>query len=689
MSAERAGVRAAPLVDRAREATSRRAWAEAYDLLVEGDRAGVLSCDDRAMLAEVAYAAGRLDVTIESWERVHGERLANGDALGAAGAAVKVAMHLLIDTAMMAPVRGWLARADRLLANTDPSAPGVNAVHAWVAVARNYERMFSGDAEGARMSARRAIELGGAHEPTAAAIGRIAEARCLILLGDVEKGLVLLDETGVVATSGELDPLSTGIVYCELVCALQGLGQIDLAEEWTHAMERWSAAKAIGSIHGRCRVHRAEIFRFRGSLDRAEDELSIACDELRPYVRRELGWPLTELGRVRLRKRDLDGAEQALLAAHDAGWDAQPGLALVQLARGDHAGAAYAIRDALARPGFAPSKELPPDNDLWRFPLLEAQVEIGVAAGGDDLARARAACDELARIASRFASKPFDASAALARGRLLLADGEAYEAERHLEAAARTWHDAGAPYEAAHARMALARALRASGRAAAADLELRAAHAILERLGIAPERAPEVPATQLSERPGTPCNAWHREGDTWSITFEGTTIRIGSRRGFRYIARLLAEPRRQHHVLDLVADFRTGSAIDVGDAGPHLDESARRAYQRRLADIDDDLAEAERHADAGRIERAQHERELLVRELARAFGTGGQHRPGAGSAVERARVSATRAIRQAIALITERHRALGEHLTSTIKTGTFCSYALDPGSAIVWTVSDE
>ncbi len=689
MSGVRSRVRAASLLDRAREAASRRAWTEAYELLAEADRAGVLSAGDRAMLAEVAYAAGRLDVTIESWERVHGESLASGDALGAAGAAVKVAMHLLIDTAMMAPVRGWLARADRLLATTDASAPAASAVHAWLAVARNYERMFSGDAEGARLSARRAIELGGMHEPTAAAIGRIAEARCLILLGDVENGLVLLDETGVAATSGELDPLSTGIVYCELVCALQGLAQIDLAEEWTHAMERWCAANAIGSIHGRCRVHRAEIFRFRGSLDRAEEELSIACDELRPYVRRELGWPLTELGRVRLRKRDLDGAEEALLAAHDVGWDAQPGLALVQLARGDHAGAACAIRDALARPGFTPSKELPPDNDLWRFPLLEAQVEIGVAAGGDDLARARTACEELARIASRFASKPFEASASLSRGRLLLADGEAYEAERYLEAAARTWHDAGAPYEAAHARMELSRALRASGRAAAADLELRAAHGILERLGIAPARTSDAPAIQLSEQASTPCNSLHREGDTWSITFDAKTIRIGNRRGIEYIARLLAEPRRQHHVLDLVADFRTGSTIDVGDAGPHLDESARRAYRRRLADIDEDIAEAERNADTGRVERARHERDILVRELARAFGAGGQNRPGTGSAVERARVSATRAIRQAIAVIAERHPAAGEHLTSTIKTGTFCSYALDAASGIVWTISDE
>ena len=35
-----------------------------------------------------------------------------GDRAGAAEAAVRVAMHLLLDTALMAPVRGWLGRAD-------------------------------------------------------------------------------------------------------------------------------------------------------------------------------------------------------------------------------------------------------------------------------------------------------------------------------------------------------------------------------------------------------------------------------------------------------------------------------------------------------------------------------------------------------------------------------------------------
>ena len=149
----------------------------------------------------------------------------------------------------------------------------------------------------------------------------MAEARLLILDGDVRHGLALLDQAGVATIAGDLDPLSTGVVYCELVCALQGLAQYDMAEEWTEAMERWCDTNAVGSLHGRCRIHRAEILRLRGSLSEAEGQALKACEELRPYLRRELGWPLTELGRIRLHRGDVAGAEAALLAAHRAGWD--------------------------------------------------------------------------------------------------------------------------------------------------------------------------------------------------------------------------------------------------------------------------------------------------------------------------------------------------------------------------------
>ena len=87
------------LVERGHAAAARGDWQHAFDLFTEADAAGVLSAADLPVLGEVAYAAGHLDVSIETWERAHAAYLRAGDKVAAAGAAVRVAMHLLFDTA--------------------------------------------------------------------------------------------------------------------------------------------------------------------------------------------------------------------------------------------------------------------------------------------------------------------------------------------------------------------------------------------------------------------------------------------------------------------------------------------------------------------------------------------------------------------------------------------------------------
>src|SRR5215203_5445790 len=628
-------------LERAREAARRGEWQQALDLLLDADANTPLDGPDLAFLASVAYAAGRLDVTISAWERAHARSVRAGDHLSAAGAAVHVAMHLLFDTALMAPVRGWIKRAERHLEGYDETP-----VHAWLAVVRNYERLLSGDFESAQQWAREAIKVGTKCNPAAAAIGRVAEARSLILAGDVSQGLELLDDAAGAVVSGELDPLFTGIVYCELVCALQAVAQYDLAEEWTAAMEQWRHGQPVGSVHGRCRVHRAEILRLRGSCREAEKEALLACEELRPYLRREFGWPLTELGRIRLRRGDIRGAEEAFLAAHEVGWDPQPGLALVHLAKGDVALAAQSVRDALERPLSIPSKELPPNTELRLAPLLEAQVEIEVAAG--DFGMARAAADQLSRIAALFESKALFASAALARGRVSLAEGDTAGARRDFEEAAHLWNGVGAPYETALARMGLGHAHRAGGNEERAVLEFQAARSGFERVGAVAPTAEAVRACggagrdEMRQRARPPQarpstgdasadeNVFRREGDYWSVAFEGQIVRLRDLKGLRYLARLLGDPGREFHVRDLVS-VEGGWSDDAGrgagrglafspglDVGVLLDAQAKEAYRRRLAEIDEDIEEALAFGDDERSAQAAAERDFLLHELARA-----------------------------------------------------------------------
>jgi hypothetical protein len=405
-----------------------------------------------------------------------------------------------------------------------------------------------------------------------------------------------------------------------------------------------------------------------------------------------MGWPLSELGRIRLCRGDIEGAEEALLAAHRAGWDPQPGLALVRLAQGDVATAAASIRDALEHPMRVPFKERPPDTDLQRAPLLEAQVEIEIAAG--DIARARSAADELTRVAARFESKAIVAGATLAHGRVRLAEGDPADAERLCAEATRLWTEVGAPYEAALARVGFSDALRTSGSEHRAALEVEAARAVLDRIE-AERTADDAGSVErgggADEPHDSDLDTFRREGDYWSVMFEGRTVRVRDLKGIRYLARLLAYPGRELHVLDLVAaesgrvagtegSRATGlSRTGLDDAGEMLDARAKDAYRRRLAEIEDDIEQARALDDTEREAQADAERDFLVRELSRAVGLGGRDRRAASTS-ERARVSVTRAIRQAMVRVAEHHPELGQHLDRTIRTGTYCAYVPDPSA---------
>lgn len=681
------------------EAMSRGQFQEALDQLQELADERDLSVAELELLANAAYGAGDLETSISAWEHLHARQIATGEHLMAARAATSVAMYLMMDTGLMAPVRGWLARAERLLEGQDEAA-----VHAWLAMTRTYERLLSGDLERAGHWAGRASHVGDRQAaPAPATLGRIAQARLRIFDGHVDEGLALLDDAAVTIMSGSIDPLVTGMAYCELICAMQGLAQYDRAEQWTNAMERWRHDNAFGGINGRCRVHRAEILRLRGSCQAAEDEALHACAELRPWMRREFGWPLTELGVIRLRRGDLAGAEEAFLEAHHHGWDPQPGLALLRLAQGDAAQAAALIGDALDRPVNAPSKERPPHTDLQRAPLLEAQVEICLAVG--DITTARAAADAVTRTAEVFRSRALSASSVLAQARISLVDQDTEAAIRGAATAVAIWCEIGAPYETAVARAVLAEALDQSGNEVAARAERTAAHEALEQIGARlPGSEATGPIPDVQHHTGavepvasatTAQQTFKLEGDTRTIVFDDTSVLLRDLKGMHYLERLLNHPCREFHVLDLVfAEQGTGPkpvpidaavlpAASEGSAGPILDATAKQAYQRRLAEIEDDIEEATRLGDVDRAALAAADRDYLVAELSRAVGLGGRART-TGSTSERARASVTRTLRYAMSRIASHHTSLGQHLEQTIRTGTYCSYQPDPRTAGTW-----
>ncbi|HEY2192876.1 MAG TPA: hypothetical protein VGH76_11340, partial [Actinomycetospora sp.] len=160
-----------------------------------------------------------------------------------------------------------------------------------------------------------------------------------------------------------------------------------------------------------------------------------------------------------------------------------------------------------------------------------------------------------------------------------------------------------------------------------------------------------------------------RDGPTWTVGEGDQRVVLRHVKGLTDLARLVAEPDREFHVLDLVGGTPSAPGLPAAGlpaAGDALDDAARAAYRRRLTDLDE------------RIERgdtsAAQERDLLVAELSRAYGLGGRpRRPG--SSAERARTAVTWRIRDAITRIETALPGLGKHLRSSVRTGTYCVYS--------------
>jgi tetratricopeptide (TPR) repeat protein len=183
------------------------------------------------------------------------------------------------------------------------------------------------------------------------------------------------------------------------------------------------------------------------------------------------------------------------------------------------------------------------------------------------------------------------------------------------------------------------------------------------------------------------------EGDYWVVGYEPATFRLKDRRGLHYLAILLRNPDREFLAIDLVAAVRGGhnrSRPDDGARGPvlgggepYFDMEARTAYEHRVKELHADLEEAEGFNDLDRASRTRAEIEFLTEELHRGLGLGHRIRTS-GSPLERARVSVTLAIKSAVRAIAKNDARLGHQLSTTIKTGTYCSYNPAPGLGVTW-----
>jgi DNA-binding NarL/FixJ family response regulator len=494
-------------LDRAREAVARRDWADAYAAFHDADRAAMTGSDLEAF-ADAAWWRSELSESLQ----VRKEAYAAYDAEGNEGAAGWQAGRLAMEHFMRgdpAVASGFLMRAQRHAADLPPGREA-----GFLITLESVIALQAGDIEGSLARIADAVRIGRElGDPELVAMAVHTQGLALIDAGRVTEGLALLDEAMASTIAGEVGPYFTGIIYCSLLSACLAIGDLRRAGEWADAAASWCDTIPPDSPYpGMCRANRAEVARLRGAWPEAEAEAERACAELMDVEPGIAAAAFLQLAEIRRRRGDLTGAEAAYARAHEFGEDPQPGLALLRLAQGKGPAARGAIAAALGSAGMARPH---------RVRLLAADVEIALAAG--DVDEARTSADGLAAIASETGTPAFAAQASQAAGAVALVSGEVDEALARLREATTIWQDLRLPYEASHARVRLAQALRAAGDEEGATLELRAALAGFERLGAARDVG-EV-AGLLGADDALPDGLTPREAEVLRLVAQGKTNR--------------------------------------------------------------------------------------------------------------------------------------------------------------------
>jgi class 3 adenylate cyclase len=462
-----------------RQAISRRAWKEAWETLAEADRESSLSPQDLELMADAAWWAGHPDDAVDALERAYTGHVEADMVVEAANVAVLLAYFATRRLAYSIGA-GWRAKAARLLEGR-PESP----VHAYIKMLDLAEVLLHrDDIEAALQLADETLAIARRTNNRDAENEALAfKGTALLSAGMWKEGLSLIDEASASALSGNLSLRTASNVYCLTIAACRSLADFGRAGEWTEEADRWMRQHSVGGYPGVCRVHRAELKRLKGAWSEAEEEARGACDELERYrIFDGVGLAHYEVGEIRLLMGDHAGAGDAFAKAYEVGVEPQPGLALLQLARGEVEEAARSLARLLNE---GPGNNGPQKDLLNRVRLLPAQVQVALAR--DDVATARTAAAEIESIAAEFERPAFAAMAATANGEIAVDEGDLAAAVDALDRAWRLWRDLGFPYETARARMLLGQAHLAAGEQGLARIELGAARAVFERLGAGPD----------------------------------------------------------------------------------------------------------------------------------------------------------------------------------------------------------
>ena len=331
---------------------------------------------------------GETRASVAHTERAYAEFRRAGDAVAAGVAAMSLCVTWTANFDNHAAAGGWLAQAERVLADVDP-----NPLQGWLWLLRGY---LEPDAGRARELQQRVLELArekGDPDLELCALGDLGLT--LVTQGRTAEGLVLIDEAMAGTLGGEHRRLDTVVIACcDMLVACDLAGDQRRAAQWCQVADRFIDRYGCPFLYSRCRTLYGGILVAKGRWAEAEVELRAAVRMASGAGPASHAEALARLADLRLRQGRLEEAE-ALLPEHGGGRAAARTAARLRLARGEPAAAAGLLERSLTddgRPGIHGERHLRVAAVLET--LVAARLTLGDTEG------AAAAAARLAELAA-------------------------------------------------------------------------------------------------------------------------------------------------------------------------------------------------------------------------------------------------------------------------------------------------
>ncbi len=635
-------------------------------------------------LADEAMAAGDMDGAVAHLSAAVRQLAAAGDNRRAATTCTRLGDVFANWMGNKVAARPWFLRAMRLVEN-EPAC----LEQGYVAIAP----MGCDVDDPAVLIERSAVALDRARrfgdvdlETKALADGGLGHVQA----GRVADGMTMIDEAMALACGGGTkDAGMIGKAVCSFFTACYYTADFERVEVWSRVMRQrdllGSAPGPQAFLSSHCGSVQGTLLCHLGRWSEAEGLLQRTFAEVERVMPGAAWHPPIALAELRILQGRLAEAE-ALLLGRDDHIQALLPAARLYLARGD-----FDLARATARRGL----RLMGDDQVRAAALLGVLVEAELGRGDVGKAAEAAAALDARTCGLRLAA--LGAEATRLRARVMAAQADTAAAVVALQQGLDDLDAVDLPLLKTSLHLDLARLYESAGDHAEAMVEARAAATLLARLDVvvSPSDAAMLRGlgAQVAPRPvSIDCRVatLKRDGVWWTAGCGEISVRLRETKGMRYLAELVGHPGTERHALDLVDRVEGVSDIGIdrrrmGDAGPLLDAHSRAAYRHRVAELRDEVEDALAAEHDNRAAHLQAELDSLVAELARAFGLGGRDRR-ASAVAEKARVNVTRALRAALAKLTEALGDPGAVLDARVRTGLFCCYEPHADDEVMWSV---